>query len=156
MEDSAHETRGPRHRTDREMHTLLRSWNPSLEVHPSSSHDRNDCLTDSILLPMANQGLIRPLNVDVRKQLCTTVRSHLALACGLSAQSYPFLSHDERFVAICQALRTCLLPFWVAEQRPSQTSFTCIVFDRFNGQSARCRRYIHRACRNKPGVCVSA
>ena len=114
------------------MRTLLRSLKPALEVRPSSSHGRNDCLTDSILLAMEDQGLIRSLDIDMRVQLCTAVRRHLVLACDLSPHSYPFLSHDEHFEAICQVLRESLLPLWLAEQCPSQTSLTCIVYDRFN------------------------
>ena len=116
------------------MRTLLRSLQPALEVRPSSSHGRNDCLTDSILLAMEDQGLIGPLDIDMRVQLCTAVRRHLVMACGLSPHSYPFLSHDEHFEAICQVLRESLLPLWLAEQCPSQTSLTCIVYDRFNRQ----------------------
>ena len=116
------------------MRTLLRSLQTPLEVRPSSSHGRNDCLTDSILLAMEDQGLIGPLDIDMRVQLCTAVRRHLVMACGLSPHNYPFLSHDEHFEAICQVLREYLLPLWLAEQCPSQTSLTCIVYDRFNRQ----------------------
>ena len=116
------------------MRTLLRSLQPALEVRPSSSHGRNDCLTDSILLAMEDQGLIGPLDIDMRVQLCTAVRRHLVMACGLCPHSFPFLSHDEHFEAICQVLRESLLPLWLAEQCPSQTPVTCIVYDRFNRQ----------------------
>ena len=83
---------------------------------------------------MEDQGLIGPLDIDVRMQLCTTVRRHLDMACGLSPHSYPALSHDKHFVAICEVLRKSLLPLWLAEPLPSQTSLTCIVYDRFNRQ----------------------
>ena len=83
---------------------------------------------------MQDQKLIGPLDMAVRAQLCTAVRRHLVKACGLSPHSYPFLSHDEHFEAICQVLRESLLPLWLAEQCPSQTSLTCIVYDRFNRQ----------------------
>ena len=116
------------------MRALLRSLQPALEVQPSSSHGRNDCLTDSILLAMEDQGLIGPLSIDRRVQLCTAVRCHLLRDCGLSPHSCPFLSHDKHFAAICQVLRESLLPLWLAEQCPSQTSLTCIVYDRFNRQ----------------------
>merc|ERR1711954_542165 len=89
---------------------------------------------DSVLLAMEDQGLIRSLDIDMRVQLCTAVRRHLVLACDLSPHSYPFLSHDEHFEATCQVLRESLLPLWLAEQCPSQTSLTCIVYDRFNRQ----------------------
>ena len=92
------------------MRTLLRSLSPALEVRPSSSHGRNDCLTDSILLSMEDQRLIGPLDKDMRVQLCTAVRRHLVMACGLSPHNYPFLSHDEHFEAICQMVRDSLLP----------------------------------------------
>ena len=94
-------------------------------------------MTDSILLAMADQGLIGPLDKDKRVQLCTAVRRHLVTYCGLSPHGYPFLAHDEHFDAICQVLRVSLLPLWLAEQCLSQTSFTCIVHDRFNRQMVR-------------------
>ena len=122
------------YRSEDDTRALLRSLQPPLVVQPSSSHGRNDCLTDSILLAMEDQGLIGPLSMDRRVQLCTAVRCHLVRACGLSPHSYPFLSHDEHFAAICQVLRESLLPLWLAQQPPSQTSLTCIVYDRFNRQ----------------------
>ena len=116
------------------MRFLLSTLPEPLEVRPSNSHGRNDCLTDSILLAIEHQGLIETLHVDRRSQLCAAVRRHLETTCGICPHSNPFLSHDQHFHGICQQLRTSLLPIWRAEHTPSQTSFTCIVYDRFNRQ----------------------
>merc|ERR1711946_39198 len=97
MSASCASAHGLQYRSEDDMRTLLRSLKPALEVRPSSSHGRNDCLTDSILLAMEDQGLIRSLDIDMRVQLCTAVRRHLVLACDLSPHSYPFRSHDEHF-----------------------------------------------------------
>ena len=123
-----------RYRSEEDMRMLLKSSQPPLEVRPSSSHGRNDCLTDSILLAMEHQGLIGPLHRDRRAQLCTAVRSHLETTCGVCPHSYPFLSHDQHFDVICQKLRKSLVPLWQTDRTPSQISFTCIVYDRFNRQ----------------------
>ena len=98
---------------------LLASLQPALKVQPSRTHGRNDCLTDSILLSMEDQGLIGSLDIDMRMQLCSAVRGYLVRECGLCPNSYPFLSHDEHFEAICHVLRESLLPLWLAEQCPS-------------------------------------
>ena len=66
------------------MRTLLRSLQPALEVQPSRAHGRNDCLTDSIVLALADQGLLRPLGLQDRNELCENVRHHLEEAYDLS------------------------------------------------------------------------
>ena len=121
-------------RSEDDMRILLRSLQPALEVRPSNSHGHNDCLTDSILLAMADQGLITPLDTMTRMQLCTIVRKHLELTCNLCPNSYPFLAHDRHFEPICHALREHLLPHWKAQKPFSRTALTCIVLDRSNRQ----------------------
>ena len=121
-------------RSEEDMRILLRSLQPALKVRPSNSYGRNDCLTDSILLAMEDQGLITPLDKNTRMQLCTTVRRHLVLACDLCPNSTPFLGHDRHFEQICHALREQLVQHWKAQEPPSQTALTCIVYDRFNRQ----------------------
>ena len=79
---------------------LLGALVPALEVRPSTSHGRNDCLTDSILLSMEDQGLIGPLSIHARAQHCIVVRNWLEKNCGPCAQNYPFLSHDDHFADI--------------------------------------------------------
>ena len=125
---------GLRVRSDRDMRKLLLQLETPLEVRPSSSHGRNDCLTDSILLAIESQELIVPLQLSERMHLCTTVRRYLEMTCDLCAHGYPFLSHDAHFDAICQQLRQSLLPLWREQHSLSRTSFTCIVYDRFNRQ----------------------
>ena len=83
-------------RSEHDMRILLRSLQPALKVRPSQSHGHNDCLTDSILLAMADQGLITPLDTMTRMQLCTIVRKHLELTCNLCPHSYTFLEHDKQ------------------------------------------------------------
>ena len=116
------------------MRMLLGALVSALEVRPSTSHGRNDCLTDSILLSMEDQGLIGPLSIQARAQLCIVVRNYLERNCGLCTRNYPFLSHDNHFADICHVLRQSLLPHWRGEQSLVQTSLTCIVYDRFNRQ----------------------
>ena len=65
---------------------------------------------------MQDQKLIGPLDMEMRAQLCTIVCLHLVMACGHSPHSYPFLSHDDHFEAICQMLRESLVPLWLTEQ----------------------------------------
>jgi hypothetical protein len=69
---------------------LLFSLQPALEVRPSSSHGSNNCLTDSILLSMEDQGIIGPVTVDVREGLCRAVRQYLVMERGLSPDGDPF------------------------------------------------------------------
>ena len=116
------------------MKTLLRSLTPSLEVLPSSSHGENDCLTDSILLALEDQGAIVASSALVRQQLCRSVRRYLEIACHLPANGFPFLSHDAHFASICHMLRCLLERSWRGEAPLAETSFTCIVQDRFNRQ----------------------
>ena len=86
------------------------------------------------MLAMEDQRVISELNVVARKTLCDAVRQHLMQTCGLSRNGYPFLSHDLHFGAICDKLRPLLHTSWLPTIKPCQTSFTCIVYDRFNRQ----------------------
>ena len=114
------------------MRVLLASLQSPLTVQPSKHHDRNDCLTDSILLAMVDKQLIQPLELQERNLLCEIVRSYLVHDYGLSPCSdpYPFLSHDQHFHPICHILRQILGSKWI--QKASHTSLTCVVLDRFN------------------------
>ena len=122
----------PRYRSDTATRALLGSLQPKLDVQLSTAHGRNDCLTDSILQALADQGLLKPLRRKIRNNLCLQVRQHLEKSHNLSPCNYPFLSHDHHFHPICQILRQTLGQLWISD--PSHTSFTCIVYDRFNRQ----------------------
>ena len=122
----------PQYRSDAATRALLGSLQPKLDVQHSTAHGRNDCLTDSILQALADQGLLKPLSGEVRDALCLQVRHHLEKSHNLSPCNYPFLSHDHHFHPICQILRQTLGQLWISD--PSYTSFTCIVYDRFNRQ----------------------
>ena len=74
------------------------------------------------------------LPVCTRLNVCVIVRCYLVLAGSVSPVGFPFLAHDEHFGRICLALRQALLPWWKGEARPDGTSFTCVVYDRFNRQ----------------------
>ena len=111
-------------RTDEETQMLLRCLEPALEVRPSNSHGSNDCLTDSILLALVDQGVIVFLPMARRLDMCAIVRRFLVLVAGVSSEGFPFLAHDEHFGRICSALRQALLPWWAGEARPDETSFT--------------------------------
>ena len=126
-----------RHRTEEEMRALLSSLHPPLEVRSSSAHSRNDCLTDSIILAMEHGHILQQLDMDKRAEICSHVRGYLIQECGLSPHGYPFLSHDEHFHLICTVLRTHLRELWQAPKHAAETSFTCIVYDRFNRRMAQ-------------------
>ena len=76
------------------MRTLLKGLQPALEVRPSQSHGQNDCLTDSILLALADQGLVKPLDKQHRSTLCTIVRkasrAAMALCHGVQTEPAPW------------------------------------------------------------------
>ena len=71
-----------RFRSEDEMRTLLRTLTPALQVLPSCAHGRNDCLTDSILLAMQDQGFIKHLKTEERAEICAEVRQHLIEHCN--------------------------------------------------------------------------
>ena len=137
MSASSGATRSFAHRSEDAMRALLESLEPALKVQTSQSHGRNDCLTDSILLALADQGLIKPLDKQQRGVLCTNVRRDLETSWNLSPHNNPFLSHDDHFHPICEKLRETLEPLWVPPESLSQTAFTCIVYDRFNRQTVQ-------------------
>ena len=67
-----------------------------MDVRPSSTHGRNDCLIDSILLALQAAGhIIGTLDMQQRDMICVHVRSQLREA-GLTAALFDdYLSHEE-------------------------------------------------------------
>ena len=79
--------------TDEEMKGLLAALQTPYIVHRGEPHGENNCLIDSLLLALADQGYVVGRGVAERKLLCHQVRTHLNAAHGLPADAYPFLDH---------------------------------------------------------------
>jgi len=114
---------------------LAEAMAPPHLVRSSSAHGANNCLTDSILLALAAQGLTQILTPEERAAVCDRVRVHLETCHGVPAEyPAPFLSHEDHFDAICQFLRSDDPDLWSPAVVPSKLSITAVVFDRFHRQ----------------------
>ena len=67
-----------------------------MDVRPSNTFGRNDCLIDSVLLSLQASGhMIPSLNMQQRNMTCVRVRDRLREAQLTSDAMYDYLSHED-------------------------------------------------------------
>ena len=105
-----------------------------LQVLPSETHGRNDCLIDSLLLALHHAGLVIPsLTIEARGSICAVVRRHLVQEHGVP-DCNGYLEHDRHVPAIFEFLREQQPDIWVDADAVGNVELTVVVFDRFNGR----------------------
>ena len=118
-------------RTDEEMKLLLQAMTPPHHVMSSLAHGENNCLIDSILLALHSRGLLAPLSVQRRAEICRVVRRYVADVHGFTVQGHhQFLSHETHLHAVCQGLRAFGIDLWCPGVEPSRIGITVVAFDR--------------------------
>ena len=125
-----------RSRTDSQMKELLKTLQVPHYVRKSNTHGQNNCLIDSILLALQDRSYIKPLAVDARGAICSSIRRHLIEHHDLAAEnqdgSQSYLSHEESFDAICNQLRSKHLDIWVDGVDADRLPIVATIFDRFH------------------------
>ena len=123
-----------RTRTDNDMKELLKTLQVPHYVRKSKTHGQNNCLIDSILLALQEQKQIKPLGVDGRAAVCSSVRRSLIEHHGVAPESpeegQTYLSHDESFDDICTRLRIDHPDIWFENIDPHRLPIIAVVFDR--------------------------
>ena len=81
-----------------------------------------NCLIDSILLALQEQKQIKPLKVDDRAAVCSSVRRNLIEHHGVAPESpeegQAYLSHEGSFHDICTRLRIDHPDIWFEDIDP--------------------------------------
>ena len=127
-----------RTRTDNDMKELLKTLQVPHYVRKSRTHGQNNCLIDSILLALQEQKQIKPLGVDDRAAVCSSVRrgliDHHGVAPGSPEEGQTYLSHEESFDDICTRLRVDHPDIWFDGIDPHRLPIIAVVFDRSQRQ----------------------
>ena len=118
-------------RQDDEMKVLLQTLSTPHYVMPSSAHQANNCLIDSILLSLHSLGYTCELTLPDRASICRATRQHLVAYHDASPAGY--LAHEDHFAPICDYLRSLSSEeLWEPTVDPAQLNLTAVVFDRFH------------------------
>ena len=99
-------------------------------VCPSSTHDANNCLIDSIILSLQWQGKALWMTLPQRAALSSEARAHLIDHYGV--QDMEYLAHEDHFAPICDFLRSLGEAFWESSVVPEALDITAVVFDRLH------------------------
>lgn len=122
-------------RTDGQMKELLKGLQVPHIVRKSKTHGQLNCLIDSILLALQDKQYIKPLAVDERAAICSSIRRHLIDHHGVEPQApdgrHSYLSHEDSFGAICNQLRGEHPNIWLDDVDVTRLSIVAVVFDRF-------------------------
>ena len=123
-----------RTRTDEDMKNLLKALQVPHYVRKSKTHGQNNCLIDSILLALQEQKKIKPLEVDDRAAVCSSVRRNLIEHHGVAPESpeegQAYLSHEGSFHDICTRLRIDHPDIWFEDIDPHRLPIMAVVFDK--------------------------
>ena len=104
-----------------------------MDVRPSLTFGRNDCLIDSVLLSLQASGhMIPSLNMQQRNMTCVLVRDRLREAQLTSDAMDDYLSHEDPLNCMFEFLVMECPHLWVDIARARQLQFTIITYDRFH------------------------
>ena len=125
-----------RSRTDNEMKELLKTLQVPHYVRRSNTHGQNNCLIDSILLALQDQQYVKPLEVDARAAVCSSIRRHLIEHHDVAPEnpdgSQSYLSHEDSFDAICNQLRSEHPDIWFHGIDATRLPIIAVIYDRFH------------------------